>query len=85
MLTSNGAENDVNGLTISELGKAFQSLGAVYALNLDGGGSTTTWELANESHADDSVEGGHYVNHPTCNDTLWPECERTVASVVCIK
>jgi exopolysaccharide biosynthesis protein len=71
-LTIDGAENSNRGMNLTELGNAFVSLGAVVALNLDGGGSTATWG-----------EGG-MIDRPTCTDDVVPECERTVASIVCI-
>ena len=61
---------------MAELSVAFANLGAVTAINLDGGGSTTTWENGKGTRG--------FVNHPTCSDNVWPECERRVASVVCI-
>ena len=72
LLTVDGSETPPRGMNITELGLAFASLGAVAALNLDGGGSTVAWE------------DGEYVDRPTCNDTPVPECERAVASIVCI-
>jgi exopolysaccharide biosynthesis protein len=73
ILTIDGAENRDSGMTINELGEAFHALGAVVALNLDGGGSTTTYE------------DGHWVDRPTCSDYRLPACERKVASILCVK
>jgi exopolysaccharide biosynthesis protein len=42
------------GLTLYELGKEMKALGAVNAVNLDGGGSATMW-----------LKGQGVVNHPT--------------------
>merc|ERR1711871_1337440 len=61
-LTVDGSETPPRGMNITELGNAFSALGAVAALNLDGGGSTTTWG---------SEEG--YINRPTCVDTPVPK------------
>ena len=71
-LTIDGSETPPRGMNITELGLAFAGLGATTALNLDGGGSTTAWM------------DGEYVDRPTCQDTPVPECERAVASFVCI-
>lgn len=76
ILTVDGAEFQDKGMTMAELSVAFANLGAVTAINLDGGGSTTTWENGKGTRG--------FVNHPTCSDNVWPECERRVASVVCI-
>jgi hypothetical protein len=71
-LTIDGAESRDRGMTMSELAVAFAQLGAVYAINLDGGGSTALWE------------GGSYVDRPTCLDTVFPRCDRRVANAVCV-
>ena len=72
-LTIDGAEGRDRGMNISELADAFVELGAVQALNLDGGGSTTAW-----------MDGKGYIDRPTCNDYLVPECERDVADIICV-
>ena len=59
-------------MNISELGDAMVELGVITAINLDGGGSTTAWL------------DGDYIDRPTCDDHLFPECERTVADIVCV-
>ncbi len=63
------------GLTLYEMAKAMASpeINATYAINLDGGGSST------------SVLDGKVINHPTCLDYVGWECERQVASVICIE
>jgi exopolysaccharide biosynthesis protein len=71
-LTIDGAEDPPRGMNITELGNAMVSLGAIAALNLDGGGSTTTWM------------NGKLVDRPTCNDTVFPSCMRNVANIVCV-
>ena len=58
---------------MSELAIAFASLGAVEAVNLDGGGSTAAW-----------MAGEGVVDRPTCDDNIVHECERAVATVVCV-
>jgi hypothetical protein len=40
-VTVDGRQKRSKGMTLDEFGKLFQSLGATWALNLDGGGSTT--------------------------------------------
>jgi N-acetylglucosamine-1-phosphodiester alpha-N-acetylglucosaminidase len=74
LLTVDGLEDSstYRGMNLTELGVAFAALGAVTALNLDGGGSTVAWM------------NGSFVDRPTCEDTVFPECERAVASIVCV-
>mmetsp|Transcript_16565 Transcript_16565/g.31390 ORF Transcript_16565/g.31390 Transcript_16565/m.31390 type:complete len:300 (+) Transcript_16565:108-1007(+) len=60
------------GVTLYELAYLMKDY-ADYAINLDGGGSST------------SVLHGRVVNHPTCLDYLEYPCERPVASVICIR
>lgn len=62
------------GMPSSLMQEYMRLLGARYALNLDGGGSTTMW-----------IEGRGVVNH-ACDDLNWnsPQ-EREVASVIFIK
>jgi N-acetylglucosamine-1-phosphodiester alpha-N-acetylglucosaminidase len=74
-LTIDGTETPPRGMNITELGQTFAELGAVAAVNLDGGGSTTTWS---------SEDGGMYVNRPTCMDVIVPQCERPVANIICV-
>ena len=73
LLIIDGAESRDRGMNITELGDAFVELGAVYALNLDGGGSTTAW-----------MDGEGFIDRPTCTDNILPECVRHVASAVCV-
>lgn len=63
------------GLTLYEMAQVMASpeINATYAINLDGGGSST------------SVLDGEIINHPTCLDYVGWECERQVASVICIE
>lgn len=60
------------GPTLRQLAQVLVNVGAKYAINLDGGGSST---LALQ---------GKVFNHPTCVD-LPIECERPVTSVMCVK
>jgi exopolysaccharide biosynthesis protein len=63
------------GLTLYQMALIMASppINAVYAINLDGGGSST------------SVADGKVINHPTCFDYVDWECERPVGSIVCIE
>jgi hypothetical protein len=55
MVTVDGREPGVSvGMTLNAFADYMQSLGCTYALNLDGGGSTTMW-----------VKGDGVVNHPS--------------------
>jgi len=60
------------GLTLQEMAEAMKGF-ADYAINLDGGGSST-------SVCDEKV-----INHPTCLDYIMRQCERPVASAICIR
>lgn len=60
------------GLTLDELADWMIEFQARYAINLDGGGSSVL------------VQNGTYVSHPTCWDVPL-ECERAIATVLCIK
>ena len=71
LLTVDGVEDRARGMNISELAIAFVELGAVEAVNLDGGGSTVAWM------------DGDIVDHPTCSDNA-TKCERTVATIICV-
>ncbi len=64
-------KRNAKGLTMHEMAVAMKTY-ADYAINLDGGGSST------------SVYRGNVLNRPTCLDYLNVRCERPVASVVCI-
>jgi hypothetical protein len=54
MMVVDGRSSGSVGLTLYQLGKEMQALGAVDAANLDGGGSATMW-----------IKGLGVVNHPT--------------------
>jgi exopolysaccharide biosynthesis protein len=60
------------GLTLEELANVLIEHRVRYAINLDGGGSSTL------------VHNGKLVNRPFCMDVPIT-CERPVASVVCLK
>ena len=61
------------GPTVAELAELMASpaVGALHAVNLDGGGSAVT------------VIGGDVVSYPTCDD-IGIKCERSVASITCV-
>lgn len=61
-----------HGYTLYELAHLMKDY-ADYAINLDGGGSST------------SVLHGRVVSRPTCLDYIDYPCERPVASVICIR
>ena len=73
MLEVDGCEKckEGKGPTMKEISEMMLSLGSWYAINLDGGGSST------------SVLNGTLVNHPTCVDVIF-KCQRKVTSVVCV-
>jgi hypothetical protein len=54
LMVVDGRSSGSNGLTLYQLGKEMKALGAVNAVNLDGGGSATMW-----------IKGMGVVNHPT--------------------
>jgi phosphodiester glycosidase len=54
IMVVDGRSSGSNGLTLYQLGKEMKALGAVNAVNLDGGGSATMW-----------IKGIGVVNHPT--------------------
>lgn len=62
------------GMSTTLFTHLFEVFGAEYALNLDGGGSTTMW-----------IEGYGIVNHP-CDERQWDNpVERKVGSIVYLK
>lgn len=75
MLEVDGCEKCKHGKgpTMQEMALLLASpqVGAVHAINLDGGGSSTT------------VVNGKVINYPTCVD-IGIECQRSVATIACI-
>jgi exopolysaccharide biosynthesis protein len=61
------------GLTLYQMAAVMASMECILAINLDGGGSST------------STLNGEVINTPTCIDYIDWKCERPVSSVVCIK
>ena len=73
LFEADGAEKFHDGLTTAQLGLWLQSLGAVWAINVDGGGSSTV-----------AYPNGKLWSRPTCIDIPWPPCERSVTTIACI-
>lgn len=65
------------GLTIQETAFLMKQIGCRYALNLDGGGSTTLWSHRGEENG--------VLNSPSSNKKFDHEGERTNASILMIK
>lgn len=74
LVTIDGRSFQSYGMTIPELSEFLMKLGAEYALNLDGGGSTTMW-IKNRT------ENG-VVNFPSDNFQFDHDGERDVANVL---
>jgi exopolysaccharide biosynthesis protein len=58
------SEEEVTGLNILQLAQLMQELGCKYALNLDGGGSSTLWlkdKIVNQTVGDDDESKGQSV------------------------
>ena len=87
------------GLTLEELAGLLVHLGAVYAINMDGGGSSTmvmpsdfvvTSATRRDSSTNTSIVRANddrtytVINHPTCLDLPFPYCERAVSTVHCV-
>jgi len=72
-LVAEGSEVADIGLTLNQTSAWMVELGAVWAINLDGGGSSTSWLGDNLG-----VQGC-----PTCNDTPCC-CSRSVTTISCI-
>jgi len=71
ILVVDGVEDLNQGMNLTELALTFVDLNATYAINLDGGGSTTAFY------------DGKVINQPTCDDT-GRICERRVSSILCV-
>lgn len=74
LITIDGRNSQAQGFSLHELTKVLKWSGAVDALNLDGGGSTTFY-----------VKGEGVVNYPSDNKTFDHEGERHVANIIYIK
>jgi N-acetylglucosamine-1-phosphodiester alpha-N-acetylglucosaminidase len=73
LLTVDGIEgkSSAAGSDLYEFADLLIELGALHAMNLDGGGSTT------------AVYNGTVFNRPHCADS-WTICERDVTSITCV-
>lgn len=60
------------GATLKEISSELITVGVSYAINLDGGGSSSTFE------------SGQVISTPTCLDYVDLICERPIASAICI-
>jgi exopolysaccharide biosynthesis protein len=76
LVTVDGRQKDAVGMSIPELTKLMEELKCTYALNLDGGGSTTMY-IKGEDH-----QG--IVNYPTDNRIFDHEGERPVSNAILI-
>lgn len=76
LVTIDGRSFQSYGMTIPELSEFLENLGAEYALNLDGGGSTSMW-------IKNATENG-IVNYPSDNLEFDHEGERSVANALLI-
>lgn len=76
LVTVDGRNEHAAGNSLPELAKICRWLGAIDAINLDGGGSTTLWLNSN------AVKG--VVNYPSDNNKWDHEGERKVANVILV-
>lgn len=76
LITVDGRASQSVGVSLIELQSIMRWLGADYAINLDGGGSTTLYV---EGASDNGV-----VNHPTDNRTFDNKGERKVANAILV-
>lgn len=74
LVTIDGRSSSAYGMSTPELAEFLAEKGAEYALNLDGGGSTTMW-----------IAGGGVVNYPSGNGQYDHSGERPVANVLLLK
>eukprot|EP00050_Salpingoeca_kvevrii_P018500 m.75107 g.75107 ORF g.75107 m.75107 type:complete len:404 (+) comp8070_c0_seq3:1158-2369(+) len=72
-LVVDGIEATKEGPDLHEMADLLMELGAVHAMNLDGGGSS------------DAVLKGKVYSRPTCIDKPVPVCERKVTTIVCFR
>ncbi len=74
LVTVDGRAKEAAGMSLEELQKLLKWLGCNYAINLDGGGSTTMYI---KGFSDNGV-----VNHPTDNKKFDNKGERKVANAI---
>ncbi len=73
MVVIDGRSSDSKGMTIPELSQLMMALGCNYAMNMDGGGSSTAW-----------VKGEGVVNYPCDNRKFDHEGERPVSTILTV-
>jgi exopolysaccharide biosynthesis protein len=75
LVVVDGVETLGIGPTTADFAEVFlnPAIGAVHAVNLDGGGST------------DAVLEGRVWDFPTCLDVPWVKCERPVPTLSCVR
>lgn len=71
ILAVDGRFSQANGMSLNELSKTLKWLGCVYAINMDGGGSTTCY-----------VQGHGIVNYPSDNGRFDSAGERKVSNAI---
>lgn len=72
-LVAEGSEVEYTGLTLNQTSQWIKNLGARYAINMDGGGSSTSYWTDN----------GGVQGCPTCIDQPYC-CSRSVTTILCI-
>jgi exopolysaccharide biosynthesis protein len=81
------------GPTLEELAELLIQEGAQYAINMDGGGSSTMAMQITRNNNDNNnnyskrLKRRHdydVINRPTCLDVVPFSCERRVVSVMCV-
>lgn len=77
LLIADGRSREAEGMTLDELQNTLYWLGCDYALNLDGGGSTTLYLQGREDNG--------VVNHPSDNGHYDHKGERGVSNVILIE
>jgi exopolysaccharide biosynthesis protein len=77
LITVDGRNENAAGMTLPELGKLLFWLKSKYAVNLDGGGSTSLWVY--------NQPGNGIVNFPTDNKAWDQEGVRKVANAIVVK
>lgn len=73
LVTIDGRSFQSYGMTIPELAQFFSELGAIYAINLDGGGSTAMWihnGVGVVNYPSDNLEFDHQGERPVSNALL---------------
>lgn len=76
MVTIDGRTPQARGVTCNEAGEILHALGAVEAVNFDGGGSTTMWVAGEPNNG--------IVNYPSDNSTYDHAGERSNADAIAI-